>query len=90
MIRDARILAVIPARGGSKGVPRKNLRMVAGRPLIAWTIRAARASSYIDRLIVSSDDAAIIETAQREGCEAPFVRPSELARDETKPESVKH
>lgn len=83
MIRGARILAVIPARGGSKGVPRKNLRVVAGRPLIAWTIEAAQGSRYIDCLIVSSDDPTIIEAARREGCEAPFVRPAELARDET-------
>src|SRR5689334_1892292 len=83
MIRGARILAVIPARGGSKGVPRKNVRDVAGRPLIGWTIAAARGSRYIDRVIVSSDDTEIIEVARREGCEVPFVRPGQLARDET-------
>ncbi len=54
MIRDKRVLAVIPARGGSKGVPRKNIRMVAGKPLIAWTIEEAKKSRYIDRLILSS------------------------------------
>lgn len=83
MIAGLRVLAVIAARGGSKGVPRKNVRLVGGKPLIAWTIGAARKSRYIDRLVVSSDDPEIIETAKAWGCEAPFVRPAELARDET-------
>ena len=82
MIAHRSVLAVIPARGGSKGVPGKNIREVAGRPLIAWTILAARASRYIDRLILSSDDPEIIEVARQWGCEAPFVRPAELATDE--------
>lgn len=83
MIDGGKVLAVIPARGGSKGVPRKNIRVVAGRPLIAWTIEEARKSKYIDRLVVSSDDAEIIEVARSWGCEAPFVRPAELSRDES-------
>lgn len=83
MINGKSVLAVIPARGGSKGVPRKNIREVAGKPLIAWTIEEAQKSKYIDRLILSSDDAEIIEVARAWGCEAPFVRPAELARDET-------
>lgn len=83
MIDGQSVLAIIPARGGSKGVPRKNIREVAGKPLIAWTIEAAKKSKYIDRLILSSDDAEIIEVARQWGCEAPFVRPAELARDET-------
>jgi CMP-N,N'-diacetyllegionaminic acid synthase len=76
-----RILAIIPARGGSKGVPRKNIRNAGGRPLIAWTIEAARQSRYISRLILSSDDPEIIETARQLGCEVPFVRPASLADD---------
>lgn len=83
MIDGKTVLAIIPARGGSKGVPRKNIREVAGKPLIAWTIEEAKKSKYIDRLILSSDDAEIIEVAEVWGCEAPFVRPAELARDET-------
>ncbi len=83
MIDGGKVLAVIPARGGSKGVPRKNIRVVAGRPLIAWTIEEARKSKYIDRLVVSSDDAEIIEVARSWGCEAPFVRPAELSQDES-------
>lgn len=83
MIDGKRVLAVIPARGGSKGVPRKNIRMLAGKPLIAWTIEESQKSIYIDRLILSSEDEEIIEVARTWGCEAPFVRPAELAGDET-------
>jgi CMP-N-acetylneuraminic acid synthetase len=81
MIDGKKILAVIPARGGSKGVPRKNIRELAGKPLIAWTIESAKKSKYIDRLILSSEDAEIIEVAKSYGCEVPFVRPIELAQD---------
>jgi len=83
MIDGRSVLAVITARGGSKGVPRKNIRLVGGKPLIAWTIAAGLGSSYIDRLVLSSDDAEIIRVAESWGCEAPFVRPAELARDDT-------
>lgn len=83
MIDNKKVLAIIPARGGSKGVPRKNLRNLAGKPLIAWTIEEAKKSKYIDRLILSSEDAEIIKVAKEYGCEVPFVRPSELAQDET-------
>lgn len=83
MIDGKRVLAVIPARGGSKGVTRKNIRMVAGRPLIAWTIDAAKRSRLLDRIVLSSEDREIIGVAEQWGCEAPFVRPAELARDET-------
>ncbi len=83
MIDGKTVLAIIPARGGSKGVPRKNIREVAGKPLLAWTIEEAKKSKYIDRLVLSSDDTEIIEVAKAWGCEAPFVRPAELARDET-------
>ena len=83
MIQGKSILAIIPARGGSKGVPRKNLREIAGKPLIAWAIEEGRKSRYIDRLILSSEDPEIIAMARSRGCEVPFVRPAELARDET-------
>lgn len=83
MINDKKVLAVIPARGGSKGVLRKNIRNLAGKPLIAWTIEAANESKYIDRLIVSSEDSEILEIAKYLGCETPFVRPRHLAEDDT-------
>lgn len=83
MIDGKTVLAVIPARGGSKGVPRKNVRELRGKPLIAWTIEEAKKSKYIDRLILSSDDPEIISIAESFGCEVPFVRPAELAQDET-------
>lgn len=81
MIRGKSVLGVIAARGGSKGVPRKNVRMVNGKPLIAWTIEAGKASKYIDRLVLSSDDAEIISVSAGLGCETPFVRAPELASD---------
>lgn len=83
VIEGKSVLAMIPARGGSKGVPRKNVRLLGGKPLIAWTIDAAKASRLIDRTIVSSEDAEILDVARRFGCEAPFVRPAELAADDT-------
>lgn len=83
MIKGYTVLAIIPARGGSKGVPRKNIREIAGKPLIAWTIEAAKKSVYIDKLILSSEDREIIDVALRWGCEVPFVRPEELAKDDT-------
>ena len=83
MIAGQRVLAVIPARGGSKRVPGKNVRKVRGKPLIAWAIEEAQKSRHIDRLILSSDDPAIIEAAKACGCEVPFVRPAALAQDDT-------
>lgn len=83
MIHNHKILAVIPARGGSKGVPRKNIRTLAGKPLIAWTIEAAKKSKYIDRCIVSSDDNEIMEVAEKWGGDVPFKRPLELGMDDT-------
>ncbi|MFT5676459.1 MAG: CMP-N,N'-diacetyllegionaminic acid synthase [Paraglaciecola sp.] len=83
MYKQQRILALIPARGGSKGIPRKNIKFLGGKPLIQWTIDAANQSKYIDRLILSSDDAEIIRVAQSFNCETPFVRPAELALDTT-------
>jgi CMP-N,N'-diacetyllegionaminic acid synthase len=77
------VLALIPARGGSKSVPRKNVLPIGGKPLIAWTIEAAHASGVCDRVIVSTDDEVIAEIARCEGAEVPFLRPETLARDET-------
>lgn len=83
MINNKKCLAIIPARGGSKGVPRKNIREIAGKPLIAWTIEEAKKSKYIDRLVLSSEDSEIMEIARIHGCDVPFVRPAHLAQDET-------
>ena len=82
MIQGKKVLAVIPARGGSKGVPRKNIRKVAGRPLIAYTIEVALNSSYLDKIIVSSEDEEILSVAKECGAEI-LVRPAELAQDDT-------
>lgn len=81
MIGGKSVLALIPARGGSKGVPGKNIRAAGGKPLIAWTIAAAKASRYVDRLILSSDDPSIAAVAREFGCEVPFMRPAEFATD---------
>jgi len=85
VIQSKRVLAIIPARGGSKGVPGKNIYVVGGKPLLAWTINEAQKSRYIDRLILSSDDDKIIQVALEHGCEVPFVRPPELATDDANP-----
>jgi CMP-N,N'-diacetyllegionaminic acid synthase len=77
------VLGVVPARGGSKGIPQKNLAMLAGRPLLAYTADAARMSRRLARCIVSTDDEGIAEAARALGLEVPFLRPSELARDDT-------
>lgn len=76
-------LAVIPARGGSKRIPRKNIRPFAGLPIIAWSIRAALTSQCFDRILVSTDDEEIAAVARAHGAEAPFLRPAELADDHT-------
>ena len=78
-----RTLGIIPARGGSKGIPGKNVAMLAGKPLIAWTIEAARRSGLLSRVIVSTDDLKIAEVAQQFGGEVPFMRPAALAGDES-------
>jgi CMP-N,N'-diacetyllegionaminic acid synthase len=75
------MLGIVPARGGSKGIPRKNLALLDGRPLIAWTIRSALESGVFERLIVSTDDYEIAEVARREGADVPFFRPAEFAGD---------
>lgn len=77
------VLGVIPARGGSKGVPGKNVALVGGKPLIVWTIETARAARTLDRLVVSTDSPAIADVAAAHGAETPFLRPSELAKDDT-------
>jgi N-acylneuraminate cytidylyltransferase len=76
-------LAVIPARGGSKRIPRKNIKLFGGKPMIAWSIEAAIQSECFDRIIVSTDDAEIADVAQAHGAEVPFVRPPELSDDQT-------
>jgi len=83
MVKGKTILALITARGGSKGIPKKNIVDLGGKPLIAWTIEAAQQSQYIDRLVLTSDDSEIIRVAKQFGCEVPFVRPAELALDTT-------
>lgn len=78
-----KILTIIPARGGSKGIPKKNIRVFAGHPLITWSIGQSLRSKHIDRTIVSTDDPEIREIALRYGAEVPFLRPAELARDDS-------
>jgi len=75
------IVAVIPARAGSKGIPRKNLVRIAGRPLIAYAIEAARKATSVDRVIVSTDDNEIADVARELWAQVPFLRPAELAND---------
>lgn len=81
MIAGKKILGLIPARGGSKGLPGKNTRSFCGRPLISWTIDAALESGCIDALVVTTDDRNIAEVARASGAEVPFLRPPELATD---------
>jgi CMP-N-acetylneuraminic acid synthetase len=75
-----RVLGVIPARGGSKGIPRKNLHLLGGKPLVAWTIEAARGSG-LTRTVLTTDDPEIAEVGRRFGADVPFLRPAELATD---------
>ncbi len=76
-------LAIIPARGGSKRIPRKNIKPFCGKPMIAWSIEAALQSACFDRVIVSTDDDEIASVARQYGAEVPFVRPAELSDDHT-------
>lgn len=78
-----RILGIITARGGSKGIPGKNIKLLAGKPLIAYTIEAAKKSELLDRIILTTDDEKISKIAWGYGCEVPFMRPAELAQDDT-------
>lgn len=84
MYKNKKILAIIPARGGSKGIPHKNIIDLCGRPLISYTIKAALGSKYIDYAIVSTDDAEIAKVSEEYGAEIPFLRPAELATDTSK------
>jgi len=83
MSRSNRYLAIIPARGGSKRLPGKNIMSIAGKPLIAWTIEAARHSGVFDRIMVSTDDNEIARTSEKYGAEVPCLRPPELSGDDT-------
>jgi CMP-N,N'-diacetyllegionaminic acid synthase len=81
VIANSRVLGLIAARGGSKGLPGKNIRPLCGKPLIEWSISAAKAASCVDSIVVSTDDAAIAAVARRAGADVPFRRPDELATD---------
>lgn len=78
-----RILAIIPARGGSKGVPRKNIKLLGGIPLLTYTSQLAKKSRLISKVVLSTDDSEIAQVGLKEGIEVPFLRPSELAQDST-------
>ncbi len=80
---NLKVIAIIPARGGSKGMPKKNIALCAGRSLIAWTVDAVHESVLIDQCIISSDDTEIIAVAKELGGNVPFVRPDELSQDDT-------
>ncbi len=80
-MRLRKVYAIIPARGGSKGVPKKNIRLLAGHPLIAYSIVAARRCRRIDSVIVSTDSQEIADVSRAYGAEVPFLRPKELAQD---------
>ncbi len=79
-----RMIGIIPARIGSKGVPKKNIKKVGGIPLISWTIRTARKSNLIDELYISTDDEEIAYIAEKEGCKVPFIRPKNISADSSK------
>ncbi len=81
MINGKRVLAVVPARGGSKGLPGKNVRLVGGKPLLAWSVEVGLASRYVDKLAVSTDASDIAEVSRAAGAEVPFLRPAALASD---------
>ncbi len=83
MVKETEVLAIIPARGGSKGIPRKNIKLFAGYPLISYSIAAGLQASLVTRTIVSTDDEEIARVAREWGAETPFLRPAELARDLT-------
>jgi CMP-N,N'-diacetyllegionaminic acid synthase len=81
MINGKKIIALIPARGGSKGLPGKNIRPLCGKPLIVWTIDKAKRSKYLDMVLVSTDSTEIAEISKAAGAHVPFLRPAELATD---------
>ncbi|MCR4256733.1 MAG: acylneuraminate cytidylyltransferase family protein [Candidatus Uhrbacteria bacterium] len=78
-----KLLALIPARGGSKGIPKKNIRPFAGKPLIAHSIEAGKGSKYVDRVVITTDDAEIAEIAKSFGAEVPVLRPAEISGDKS-------
>lgn len=78
-----KILAIVPARGGSKGVPKKNIKKINGKPLISYTIEAAKSCKLIDRVVVSTDDIEIAEISREYGAEIPYLRPNDLAGDKS-------
>lgn len=82
------VIAIIPARGGSKGLPRKNIRLLGGKPLIAYSIETAKKSKLIERVLVTTDNQEIADIALEYGAEVPFIRPAELAEDGTPPDPV--
>ena len=82
------VVAFIPARGGSKGVPKKNIKLLAGKPLIAWSIEQALASNLIDRVIVSTDCEEIAKVAREHGADVPFLRPDKISNDTASTESA--
>ena len=88
MPNESRVISVIPARGGSKGIPRKNLQPVGGKPLIAWSIEASLNCPLIDRTVLSTEDEEIAQVARELGGETPFLRPAEFASDHATTESV--
>jgi len=86
-----KILAIVPARGGSKGILHKNIRNLAGKPMISYTISAAKKSKYIDRIIVTTDDKKIAKVSSSAGAEVPFLRPQKISKDNsTTLQAVKH
>ncbi|MEY8518860.1 acylneuraminate cytidylyltransferase family protein [Lachnospiraceae bacterium 29-84] len=84
MINGKRVLALIPARGGSKGIPKKNVIDLCGRPLISYSIKAGRQSRYVDDVVVTTDSEEIAEVSKAYGADVPFLRPGELASDTAK------
>ena len=78
-----KVLGLVPARGGSKGLPGKNIRLLAGRPLLDYTARAARESGVLDRIVLSTDSEEIADAGRRAGLDVPFMRPASLAQDDT-------
>lgn len=86
-----KILAIVPARGGSKGIPHKNIQNLAGKPMISYTISAAKKSKYVDRIIVTTDDKKIAKVSVSSGAEVPFLRPQKISKDNsTTLQAVKH
>ena len=81
MINGQKLLALVPARGGSQRLPQKNVLELAGKPMICWSIEAAKQSRFVDRIVVSTEDSSIADIARQAGAEVPFVRPSHLATE---------